>query len=110
MKTCRHCNSVESDNRYVCSVCQRALPPAGPSMRTLQKTALTLAIPIVVWVVTTRLLGWYPFANLGPRARAAPAGTDLDLSSPLFLNVDLRQVIAASTIAASPASAPGLSN
>jgi hypothetical protein len=57
MKTCRHCNSVESDNTYVCSVCQRALLPAGPSRRTLQKTALTVAIPIVVWVVMTRLLG-----------------------------------------------------
>ena len=57
MKTCRHCNSVESDNTYTCSVCQRALLPAGPSRRALQKTALTLAIPIVVWVVMTRLLG-----------------------------------------------------
>ena len=56
MKSCRHCNSVETDNTYVCSVCQRALPPAGPSLRTLQKTALTVAIPIVVWVVITRLL------------------------------------------------------
>ena len=57
MKTCRHCHSVESDNTYVCSVCQRALLPAGPSRRTLQKTGLTVAIPIVVWVVMTRLLG-----------------------------------------------------
>jgi hypothetical protein len=56
MKTCRHCNSVESDNTYVCSVCQRALLPAGPSRRTLQRTALTVAIPIVVWVVMTHLL------------------------------------------------------
>ncbi len=57
MKSCPHCNSVEPDNTYVCSVCQRAMPPAGPSRRTLQKTALTLAIPIVVWVVMNRLLG-----------------------------------------------------
>jgi hypothetical protein len=57
MKSCPHCNSIEPDNRYVCSVCQRAIPPAGPSRRTLQKTALTLAIPIVVWVLMTRLLG-----------------------------------------------------
>ena len=56
MKTCRHCNSVETDNTYVCSVCQRALLPAGPSRRTLQKTALTVVIPAVVWVVMTRLL------------------------------------------------------
>ena len=57
MKTCRHCNSIEADNTYICSVCQRALPPAGPSRRTLQKTALTVGIPIVVWVVMTQLLG-----------------------------------------------------
>ena len=57
MKSCPHCNSVETDNTYVCSVCQRALPPKFPSRRTLQKTGLTLAIPIVVWVVMTRLLG-----------------------------------------------------
>ena len=56
MKNCPHCNSIEPDNKYVCSVCQRAIPPAGPSLRTLQKTALTLAIPVVVWVVLTRLL------------------------------------------------------
>jgi hypothetical protein len=57
MKSCRHCHSIELDSTYVCSVCQRALPPPGPSRRTLQKTALTVAIPIVVWVVMTRLLG-----------------------------------------------------
>ena len=57
MKTCRHCNSIEADNTYICSVCQRAMPFAGPSTRTLQKAALTVAIPIVVWVVMTRLLG-----------------------------------------------------
>jgi hypothetical protein len=56
MKSCRHCNSVEPDNAYVCSVCQRALPFQGPSRRALQKTGLTVAIPIVVWEVMTRLL------------------------------------------------------
>jgi hypothetical protein len=57
MKSCRHCNSVELDNTYVCSVCQRALLPAGPSRRTLQKAVLTVGIPIVVWMVMTRLVG-----------------------------------------------------
>jgi hypothetical protein len=56
MKSCPHCHSVEPDNTYVCTVCQRALPPKLPSRRTLQKTALTLTIPIVVWVVMTHLL------------------------------------------------------
>jgi hypothetical protein len=56
MKSCPHCHSVEPDNTYVCTVCQRALPPKLPSRRTLQKTGLTLAIPIVVWIVMTRLL------------------------------------------------------
>jgi hypothetical protein len=57
MKSCPHCKSVEPDHTYVCSVCERALPPKGPSTRTLQKMALTLTIPIVVWVVMTHLLG-----------------------------------------------------
>jgi hypothetical protein len=57
MKSCRHCNSVEQDNVYVCSVCQRAMPFAGPSRRAMQKTGLTLGIPVLVWVVMTRLLG-----------------------------------------------------
>jgi hypothetical protein len=56
MKSCPHCNSAELDTTYVCTVCQRALPPKGPSRRTLQMTGLTLAIPIVVWVVMTHLL------------------------------------------------------
>jgi hypothetical protein len=56
MKQCRHCSSVEPDNAYTCSVCQRALPFGRPSTRTLQKTALTVTIPIVVWEVMTRLL------------------------------------------------------
>jgi hypothetical protein len=56
MKSCRHCGCVEPDNAYVCSVCQRTLPFKGPSARALQKTGLTLVIPIVVWVVMTRLL------------------------------------------------------
>jgi len=57
MKSCRHCNSVEPDNAYVCSVCQRTLPFKGLSRRTLQKTGLTVAIPIVVWQVMTRVFG-----------------------------------------------------
>lgn len=57
MKSCRHCNSVEPDNTYTCSVCQRALPFKGPSRRAVQKTAITVAVPIFVWVVMTRMLG-----------------------------------------------------
>jgi hypothetical protein len=57
MKSCRHCKSVEPDHAYVCSVCQHTLPFHGPSKRTLQKAALTVTIPVVVWEVMTRLLG-----------------------------------------------------
>jgi hypothetical protein len=55
VKTCRHCNSVETVNTYVCSVCQRTLLTEGPSRRTLQNTALTVVIPVLVWVVMTGL-------------------------------------------------------
>jgi hypothetical protein len=57
MKSCRYCYSVEPDNVYICSVCQRTLPFKGPSRRTLQKAGLTVTIPVVVWEVMTRLLG-----------------------------------------------------
>jgi hypothetical protein len=57
MKSCRHCSSIEPDNAYTCSVCLRALPFKGPSRRALQKTAITITIPILVWVVMTRVLG-----------------------------------------------------
>lgn len=57
MKSCRHCNSVEPDNAYICTVCQHTLPFKGLSSRTLQKIGLTVTIPVVVWEVMTRLLG-----------------------------------------------------
>jgi hypothetical protein len=57
MKRCRHCGSIEQDSTYVCSVCQHTLPFNGPSRRALQRMALIVAIPIVVWEVMTRILG-----------------------------------------------------
>jgi len=57
MKTCRHCGCIEPDNAYMCSVCDRPLPFQGPSGTFLRKFALTVTIPILIWVVMTRLLG-----------------------------------------------------
>ena len=57
MKTCRHCGNSDSDDAYRCSVCQRALPIRWPSELALRKAALTVVIPVFVWVVMTRLLG-----------------------------------------------------
>jgi hypothetical protein len=56
MKTCRHCGRIEPDNVYMCPACDRPLPIRGPSARLLQKAALTLGIPVVVWELMTRLL------------------------------------------------------
>jgi hypothetical protein len=57
MKTCRHCGCIEPDNAYMCSLCDRPLPFKGPSELLVRKAALTVAIPIVVWIAMTRLLG-----------------------------------------------------
>jgi hypothetical protein len=56
MKTCRHCGRIEPDNVYMCPACDRPLPIRGPSGRLLQRALLTLVIPLVVWVLMTRLL------------------------------------------------------
>jgi ribosomal protein L40E len=55
MKVCRHCGSVEQDDAYRCSLCQRALPLRMPSELALRKAGLTVLIPALVWVVMTRL-------------------------------------------------------
>ncbi len=57
MKTCRHCGSAEPDNVYTCTVCERALPFKWPSQMARRKAALTVVIPIFVWVVLRRLIG-----------------------------------------------------
>jgi hypothetical protein len=57
MKTCRHCGSAEPDNVYTCTVCEHALPFKWPSQIARRKAALTVVIPILVWVVLTRLIG-----------------------------------------------------
>jgi hypothetical protein len=56
MKICRHCGSAEPDDVYRCSVCERALPIRMPSELALRKAGLTVLIPVLVWVVMTRLL------------------------------------------------------
>jgi hypothetical protein len=56
MKACRHCGSAEPDNVYTCSVCERTLPFKWPSQMVLRKAALTVVIPIFIWVVMTRLI------------------------------------------------------
>jgi hypothetical protein len=57
MKTCRHCGSAEPDNVYRCTVCERSLPFKWPSQMARRKAALTVVIPIVVWMIMTRLIG-----------------------------------------------------
>jgi hypothetical protein len=57
MKTCSHCGGQEPDNVYMCPLCDRPLPIKWPSSLVLQKAALTLLIPVLVWVMMTRLLG-----------------------------------------------------
>jgi hypothetical protein len=57
MKTCRHCGRAEPDNVYMCPTCDRPLPIKWPSQFTIRKVALTVLIPILIWVVMTRLLG-----------------------------------------------------
>jgi hypothetical protein len=57
MKSCRHCGSVEPDDVYRCSMCERPLPIEWPGEIALKKAALTVVVPIFVWVVMTRVLG-----------------------------------------------------
>lgn len=57
MKTCTHCGSAEPDSVYRCSVCQRALPIRWPGEMALRKAALTVVIPVFVWMIMTRVLG-----------------------------------------------------
>jgi ribosomal protein L40E len=56
MKVCRHCGSLEQDDAYRCSLCQRALPLRMPSELSVRKAGLTVLIPALVWIVMTRLL------------------------------------------------------
>ena len=56
MKTCRHCGRTALDNTYMCSTCERPPPISGPSPRLLGKMGISLAVPVVVWEVMTRLL------------------------------------------------------
>ena len=57
MKACRHCGNAELESAYRCSVCERALPLRWPNGMALKKAALTLVVPLAVWVIMTRLLG-----------------------------------------------------
>jgi hypothetical protein len=56
MKTCRHCGRIAPDNTYMCSTCERPLPMKGPSARLLGRIGITIAVPLFVWEVMTRLL------------------------------------------------------
>ena len=57
MKTCRHCGRIEADNVYMCPSCDRPLPINWPSLVLLEKAAITVLVPMIVWAVMTRLLG-----------------------------------------------------
>ena len=56
MKTCRHCGRIAPLNTFICSTCERPLPGAGPSPRLLGKIGITIAVPLAVWEVMTRLI------------------------------------------------------
>jgi hypothetical protein len=41
----------------MCPLCDQPLPINWPSTVLLEKAAITVLIPMIVWVVMTRLLG-----------------------------------------------------
>lgn len=57
MKTCRNCGLTHPDNVYICPVCDRTLPFNGPSPLAIKKAGITILVPILVWIVMSRLLG-----------------------------------------------------
>ena len=57
MKQCAYCGLAAEDRAVVCPLCGQRLPGSLISGLALRRLALAVLIPLLVWIVMTRLLG-----------------------------------------------------